>query len=420
MRLCRPFRVPPCAFAAAVAVALLIAPRADAQPTLPTSDAPTTAAPPAKTSPSPASKPKSKRKPKPKKATDPLERASEDIGPAITDVREAALDPSFGFVGEYEGSVQPTGSWRSTTPAALHVNAIGADGLTGVYLPGRLPGHVAAADNGEQLRGRRFGRTAALTGGAYDIVLRSPGPEATAEVRTIDGDVIGTLRKVERPSPTLGMAPPPGAIRLFDGQSTERFAGGSITPEGWLAAGTETAEPWDDFRLHVEFRLPYKPNAVGQHRGNSGVYLQSRYELQVLDSFGFVPAFNDIGSLYRTLRPERIAARPPLQWQTYDIDFRSPQFDALGRKTQPARLRVWLNGVPVHSGVAVPSKTGAGQPEADFPLPTKFQDHRNPVVFRNIWLLPRGTAAAFGPPASAGTVPPVPVAPPMAMKPVLD
>ena len=350
---------------------------------------------------------------KPKKATDPLERKSRDVGPAVTDLATAQLDPSFGFVGEYEGTVRLTGSVRSVVPASLHVNATGAESLTGVFLEGRLPGRPAAAATGLQMAGRRFGTQAALTGGPYDVVITRPGDDAVAEVRRPDGTPLGTLAKVSRPSPTLGQEPPPGAIRLFDGTSTERFVGGSITPEGWLAAGTETAEAWDDFRLHLEFLQPYKPNAAGQHRGNSGVYLQSRYELQVLDSFGFVPAFNDVGSLYRTRRPERIAARPPLTWQTYDIDFRSPQFNAIGEKVAPGRLTVWLNGVPVQTAVAIPNKTGAGKPEGPLPLPTKLQDHKNPVQFRNIWLLPRGMAAPFGPPAPLATIPPTPVAAPV-------
>ena len=347
-----------------------------------------------------------------KKVTDPLERASSDVGPAIVSLDQARVDPSFRFVGEYEGSVRLTGSERSVAPMSLHVNAIGADGLTGVLLRGRLPGRPGAADGGEQMTGRRFGERAALAGEEFDAVLRRAASGTVAEIRTRDGELRGTLRQIERDSPTLGQQPPPGAITLFDGRSTERFVGGRLTDDGWLAAGTQTADPWDDFRLHLEFRLPYKPNATGQHRGNSGVYLQSRYELQVLDSFGFVPAFNDVGSLYRTKRPERIAARPPLQWQTYDIDFRSPEFSSLGERTQPGRLRVWLNGVLIHSGGPIPSKTGAGQPEAPFPLPTKLQDHKNPVAYRNIWLLPSEAAASFGPPAPPATIPPSPVAVP--------
>ena len=358
------------------------------------------------------------KKPKKKKETDPLERQSVDVGPAFTSIDEAVVDPSFAFVGEYEGSVRLTDSPRSVTAMSLHVNALGSNGggddnrLTGVLLQGRLPGRPGAADNGTQLTGRRFGDDAALTGGRFDVVITNPGPEATAELRLPDGTPRGRLKKIDRGSPTLGQQPPPGAVRLFDGTGTEQLVGGKLTPEGWLAEGTETVTAWDDFRLHLEFRLPYKPNAAGQHRGNSGVYLQSRYELQVLDSFGFVPAFNDIGALYRTKRPERIAARPPLTWQTYDIDFRSPKF-AGGTKVQPGRLRVWLNSVPVHSGIAIPRKTGAGQPEAGFPLPTKFQAHKNPVAYRNIWLLPSGATGPFGPPAAPATIPPTPVAVPL-------
>jgi hypothetical protein len=144
------------------------------------------------------------------------------------------------------------------------------------------------------------------------------------------------------------------------------------------------------------------PFAKGQGRGNSGVYLQSRYEIQILDSFGLEGRANECGGLYRYLPPEQNMAFPPLSWQTYDIRFRAPRFSASGDKLQNARLSVLHNGVVVHNDVSVERKTGAGQAEGPEPLPIKLQDHGNPVQFRNIWLVeyPTDRTAATWPVAT--------------------
>ncbi|MCA9078898.1 MAG: DUF1080 domain-containing protein, partial [Planctomycetaceae bacterium] len=138
-----------------------------------------------------------------------------------------------------------------------------------------------------------------------------------------------------------------------------------------------------------EFRIPYKPMARGQGRGNSGFYLQSRYEVQVLDSFGLEGIENECGALYRTRRPAFNMCLPPLQWQTYDIDFSPAKFDAQGNKTRNMRISVWHNGVLIHDRADIPNKTGAGKPEGPEPLITKLQDHGNPVVYRNLWMIDR-------------------------------
>ena len=148
--------------------------------------------------------------------------------------------------------------------------------------------------------------------------------------------------------------------------------------------------------MHAEFRLPYKPQGRGQDRGNSGFYLQSRYEVQVLDTFGLEGVENHCGALYKTRRPDINMCYPPLSWQTYDIDFTPARFDAQGNKVSDMRISVWHNGVPIHADAVIPNKTGAGRPEGPDPLPTKLQDHSNPVMYRNIWLIDRSTAPAFG------------------------
>jgi hypothetical protein len=186
----------------------------------------------------------------------------------------------------------------------------------------------------------------------------------------------------------MGKSPSPGAIVLFDGTSTDAFDGGRMTDDGLLMAGGTTKQPVQDFYLHLEFRTPYMPYARGQGRGNSGVYIQRRYEVQILDSFGLPGEINECGALYRQKSPDVNMALPPLSWQTYDIYFTAARFDTAGNKVIPARIIVLHNGVAVHSNHEIVAKTGVGQQEGPAPLPILLQFHGNPVVFRNIWLAP--------------------------------
>ncbi len=207
---------------------------------------------------------------------------------------------------------------------------------------------------------------------------------------------------------TLGslLGPPAGAIVLFDpeGPSVHRLIHAKLTPDGFLSRGAETADRFQDFRLHVEFRTPWMPKSRGQARGNSGIYLQRRYEVQILDSFAEPPVFNGAGALYRTRPPAINMAFPPGQWQTYDIEFTAARFDASGHKIFPATVTVWHNGVLIHDHFALPNKTGAGRPEGPEPGPIWFQDHRDDVQFRYIWIepLPDGAARGFAPTLTCG------------------
>jgi hypothetical protein len=161
-----------------------------------------------------------------------------------------------------------------------------------------------------------------------------------------------------------------------------------VTPDGLLQAGVLTKQPVDAFRLHLEFRTPYMPYARGQARANSGVYIQQRYEVQILDSFGLEGVENECGGLYRQTRPELNMCLPPLAWQTYDIWFTPPRFDGEGKKTANARITVLHNGFPIHQDREVTAKTGGGKQEGPEPFPINLQEHGNPVVFRNIWIVP--------------------------------
>jgi hypothetical protein len=162
-----------------------------------------------------------------------------------------------------------------------------------------------------------------------------------------------------------------------------------MTEDGLLAAGCVSKQQFKDFRLHLEFQTPFMPDARGQARGNSGVYLQNRYELQVLDSFGLMGKDNECGAFYTLRGPAENMCLPPLQWQTYDIDFKAARFDDTGKKTEKAVATVKHNGVTIFDKLELRGSTPGGQPEADAPGPIQLQDHGNPVRYRNIWVVER-------------------------------
>jgi hypothetical protein len=197
---------------------------------------------------------------------------------------------------------------------------------------------------------------------------------------------------------------PEGATVLFDGKNLDQWVktDGKTKP-GWKLADGGAAEGVKGqgdvitkekfggrFKLHVEFRIPYEPNLTqGQGRGNSGVYLQGRYEVQVLDSYGLKSGKNDCAAIYDLVPPSQNVCKAPTVWQSYDIEFTSPVF-AGGKKTEPARMTVYHNGVKVHDDVQVKSdNTTAGLGgDPSQPGPILLQDHGHSVQYRNVWLLP--------------------------------
>jgi hypothetical protein len=146
-----------------------------------------------------------------------------------------------------------------------------------------------------------------------------------------------------------------------------------------------------DFQLHVEFNIPEPPEAAkDQARSNSGVYIQRRYEVQILDSMTDDPPKNNgCASIYTQKAPDKNVGKKPGEWQTYDITFKAARFDAAGKKTEGARITVIWNGVKVHDDYEIKNKTGAGKPEGAEPGPILLQDHGAKVKFRNLWILPK-------------------------------
>lgn len=192
--------------------------------------------------------------------------------------------------------------------------------------------------------------------------------------------------------------PPADAIVLFDGKDLSGWKSKDGQPCQWAledgamvsAYGDAVSEfTYGDCQLHVEFNVPLMPGVSGQMRGNSGVYVQGVYEVQVLDSYGISPiTAGDCGGVYGQAPPMVNACLPPGSWQSYDIFFRAARFDDQGKVTEPARISVMHNSLWIHHNVqANPTPAGVtGEPVEKGPLMLQF--HGCPIKYRNIWVRP--------------------------------
>jgi hypothetical protein len=203
-------------------------------------------------------------------------------------------------------------------------------------------------------------------------------------------------------TPGEGTAPPSDAIVLFDGTSLDQWETPDGGPAGWkledgamtVVKGTgsiQTKQAFGDIQLHLEWRAPARVEGEGQGRGNSGVYLQGRYEVQVLDCYNNITYSNgQTGSIYKQHIPLANACRPPGEWQTYDIIYMAPRFKEDGSLFTPATVTVMHNGVLLLNHVVIKGNSEyIGLPAyKTHPLkqPLLLQDHSNPVSYRNIWV----------------------------------
>lgn len=306
----------------------------------------------------------------------------------FTDPAKAGDD--FKFQGEYEGTL------ADGSKTGAQVVAKGGGNFDVYLLNGGLPGagwdgktklqaqanmltiNWNAADVGKPVTELQL---ANLSGNGWSGTIQNG---VVIHGKTPDGKAF-TLKKVTRHSPNEGVAAPTGATILFDGTDTKQWQPGKLIEGNLLKWGAHSKKAYGDLKVHLEFRLPFKPKARGQERGNSGVKLQERYEIQVLDSFGLKGDQHECGAVYTLVAPLVNMCYPPLSWQTYDIDFRAARYDANGQKTADAVVSVIQNGVTVQDKTDIKRKTGVSKAEGPAARPLELQDHGNPVVFRNIW-----------------------------------
>ena len=201
---------------------------------------------------------------------------------------------------------------------------------------------------------------------------------------------------------------PSDAVVLFDGKDLSRWSHKDGSPAKWKVENgyfevvqktgdMRTKDAFGDCQLHVEFAEPNPPKGEDQDRGNSGVFLMGLYEIQVLDSYeSKTYADGQASAVYGQYPPLVNASRPPGQWQSYDILWHGPRFDASGKLTRPAHVTVIHNGVLVQDNVELTGPTGhhvrppyTATPEK---LPLALQDHNHPVRYRNIWIRELKTA----------------------------
>jgi len=321
---------------------------------------------------------------------------------AVDPVLEArtAIESADAVMGDWEGN------WKldnesDSGPLVAQVIALGKEGYRVKFFSefDTRQEPIAVLDGKRDGAVVRFaGQVELSDGGTLDVKGSIEGDKFNGSFK---GDNAGSiaLEKVIRVSPTLGEKPPAGAIVLFNGKNfkqwkhTGKKAGDDSVQWNLLKDGAMevkkgtgsivTKKKFTDFKLHVEFRTPFMPDARCQGRGNSGVYLQERYEVQVLDSYALEGEDNECGGIYKVGAPLVNMCAPPTQWQTYDITFYAPSAEK-----KNARVTVVHNGVTIHDNLSLPKPTG-GALDSDVNKAggIYLQDHGNPVQYRNIWLV---------------------------------
>ena len=323
-----------------------------------------------------------------------------------TDAKDKTLPADFKVQGEYLGELS------CGCDVGAQVIALGGGEFQMVIYPGGLPGD--GWDKGDdrslfsgKLQGKKavfsnaIGKRRYLGGRANEFsATRQYPPKGQKEGEAVieNGKLTGTygkkkitMERIERKSPTLGAKPPKGAVVLFNGANKDEWNGGRLDEKTKLlntdGRDIRTKRNFQNYTMHMEFLLPFKPAARGQGRGNSGFYQVDHYEVQILDSFGLEGVHNECGGVYSKLDSKVNGCLPPLQWQTYDVEFTNA-VSKDGKKVKNARMTLKLNGIVIHDNVEITGKTGGSRGGAEgTPGPIKLQGHGNPLQFRNVWIV---------------------------------
>lgn len=318
-----------------------------------------------------------------------------------TDPADSTLPADFRIQGEYAGD-----------KIGAQIIALGKGTFQAVVLPGGLPGAgwdgkgkslLAGSLDGTKAKfGPAMGKRKYLANSPAEFSATSKFPPeghanyngtadgATFTIESEDGKSI-TLKKTVRQSPTMGAKAPEKAIALFDGSGLSHWNGGRVDEKTKLlntdGKDITSKQKFNNYSIHVEFMLPYRPDARGQGRGNSGFYQVLMYEVQVLDSFGLDGKNNECGGVYTKADPKVNMCLPPLVWQTYDAEFTNAVSEG-GKVTKKARLTLKHNGVVVHDNLEINGKTGGARNDPEgTPGPIQLQGHGNPLQYRNIWIV---------------------------------
>ncbi len=332
--------------------------------------------------------------------------AAEGNSPDWTQVVEADLS----LMGDYEGSwldAPPRHYFDINKPLAAQVINV----REGEYFIRFIQQHDSRADTYFEGTGRLSDGVIRFDENGWTGVVSNEG--LIGKGKGYGGEANFNLKRVARSSPTLGEKAPEGAVVLFDGKNFNEWKHPDGREVTWhllengamevrsarsqedrnnrIGGDIITKRKFRDCRVHLEFRYPVEPGKTGQGRGNSGFFLQDCYEVQVLNTYGLEGLWNQCGALYKTAPPKVNAARSPMQWQTYDIDYTAPVWKD-GKKISPALITVRHNGVTIHRDEPIPHATvhsfdqRTNEPKEEGPL--KLQDHGHAIQYRNIWIVP--------------------------------
>ena len=335
-----------------------------------------------------------------------ISSALESISPEWTQV--ATADQTL--MGDYQGAWidAPKGQYFDINkPLAAQVVNVRA----GIYQVRFFQEHDMRADVYFEGEGKLDGEVIRFETNGWSGTISKDGITGKSGAAHGASGVNFQLKRVVRSSPTLGAKPPTGAIVLFDGKNFDAWQHGDGRTVTWHLVGNEkmevnsflwgdnkknkiggdiqTKEKFGNCKIHLEFRYPVEAGKVGQGRGNSGFFFQSDYEVQILNSYGLHGLWNECGALYKASPPKVNAARPPLDWQTYDIEYTASVWEG-DKMISPPKIEVRLNGVSIHHDQTIPFVTAhafasrSAHPKGDGPI--RLQDHGNPVQFRNIWI----------------------------------
>lgn len=332
--------------------------------------------------------------------------AGNSASPEWSDIAEADLTLMGDYVGEW--SNPPARSYMDINPQ-LCARVVNVDvGEYDIYFVQDL----------DRRADHYFDGHATLQEGELAVNEGGWNFKVTKDGLVGEGQISGkssafSLKRVERVSHTMGKKVPKGAVVLFDGTSFDAWEHTDGREVTWTLLGDgsmeinpkaknrgakpaiggpiRTKQTFKDCTFHMEFRYPVEAGKSGQGRGNSGLFFQSDFEVQILNSYGLDGNWNELGALYKFAPPKVNAARPPLQWQTYDVKYKAPRFNKEGKLVKNPFITVWLNGVLVHSNEEIFHHTAHKAIDRAKPMPQEagpiqLQDHSNRIQFRNIWI----------------------------------